>query len=221
MAAISGLYAVTPEAEDSAVEQDRLFANVALVLEGGAQVLQYRCKGPDATFRVSQAQRLKVLCRQHGVTFIVNDDVELAAQVQADGVHLGREDAAIPVARARLGRSALIGASCYDDLMRAGAAVNAGADYLAFGSFFPSRVKPGAVRPSLDLLREARLRWRLPLVAIGGITAENASKVIEAGADAVAVITAVFSSSDPRGSARSIARLFDAGVQGEDSTVTT
>jgi len=221
MAAISGLYAVTPETGDSAVEQDRLFANVALVLEGGARALQYRCKSPDATFRLSQARRLKVLCRQQGVTFIVNDDVELAAQVEADGVHLGREDAAIPLARARLGRSTLIGASCYDDLGRAGAAVNAGADYLAFGSFYPSSVKPHAVRPSLDLLRQARRRWRLPLVAIGGITLENAPKVIEAGADAVAVITAVFSSSDPRGSARSIARLFDDGMQGEDSIVAT
>jgi thiamine-phosphate pyrophosphorylase len=221
MAAISGLYAVTPETEATAVEQDRLFASVGLVLEGGASILQYRCKSPDFSLRLSQAQHLKRLCRRYGVSFIVNDDVELAAQVQADGVHLGREDVAIPVARARLGRSALIGASCYDDLTRAGAAVNAGADYLAFGSFFPSSVKPDAVRPSLDLLREARRRWRLPLVAIGGITAQNASKVIEAGADAVAVITAVFSCSNPRESARSIARLFDAGVQGEDSTITT
>jgi thiamine-phosphate pyrophosphorylase len=214
MAAISGLYAVTPETGDSAVQQDRLFASVALVLEGGASILQYRCKNPDFTFRLSQARRLKMLCQQHSVSFIVNDDVELAAQVQADGVHLGREDAEISTARARLGRSTLIGASCYDDLGRAGTAVTAGADYLAFGSFFRSSVKPGAVRPSLDLLTQARRRWRLPLVAIGGITPENAPKVIEAGADAVAVITAIFSSSDPRESARSIARLFDHGVQG-------
>jgi thiamine-phosphate pyrophosphorylase len=221
MVTISGLYAVTPETGDSAIQQDRMLANVARVLEGGASILQYRCKSPDLTLRLSQARRLKTLCRQHGVSFIVNDDVELAAQVQADGVHLGREDVAISLARARLGRSTLIGASCYDDLDRALAAVNAGADYLAFGSFFPSSVKPGAVRPSLDLLRQARRCWRLPLVAIGGITRENAPQVIEAGADAVAVITAVFSASDPSEAARSIARLFDHNVQGDDPSVTT
>jgi thiamine-phosphate pyrophosphorylase len=215
MVTISGLYAVTPQTGDSAVEQDRLFASVALVLEGGASILQYRCKNSDFTFRL-----LKMLCRQRGVGFIVNDDVELAAHVHADGVHLGREDLAISVARARLGRSTLIGASCYDDLARAGAAVSAGADYLAFGSFFPSSVKPDAVHSSLDVLRQARRRWQLPLVAIGGITWENAPQVIDAGADAVAVITAVFSASDLRESARSIARLFDHNVQGEHPNVT-
>jgi len=220
MVTISGLYAVTPQTGDSAIEQDRLFASVAQVLEGGASTLQYRCKNLNFTFRLLQAQRLRMLCRQHGVSFIVNDDVELAAQVHADGVHLGREDLAISAARARLGRSTLIGASCYDDLVRAGAAVNAGADYLAFGSFFPSSVKPDSVRPSLDVLRQARRRWQVPLVAIGGISRENAPQVIEAGADAVAVITAVFSAADPRESARSIARLFDHNVQGEHPNVT-
>jgi len=220
MVTISGLYAVTPQTGDSAIEQDRLFASIAQVLEGGASTLQYRCKNLNFTFRLLQAQRLRMLCRQHGVSFIVNDDVELAAQVHADGVHLGREDLAISAARARLGRSTLIGASCYDDLARAGAAVNAGADYLAFGSFFPSSVKPDSVRPSLDVLRQARRRWHVPLVAIGGISRENAPQVIEAGADAVAVITAVFSAADPRESARSIARLFDHNVQGEHPNVT-
>jgi thiamine-phosphate pyrophosphorylase len=220
MVTISGLYAVTPQTGDSAIEQDRLFASVALALEGGTSTLQYRCKNAAFTFRLLQAQRLKMLCRQHGVSFIVNDDVELAAQVHADGVHLGREDLAISAARARLGRSTLIGASCYADLARADAAVNAGADYLAFGSFFPSSVKPDAVRASLDVLRQARRRWQVPLVAIGGITRENAPQVIEAGADAVAVITAVFSAADPRESARSIARLFDHNVQGEHPNVT-
>ena len=206
---IRGLYAITPDTKD----QDALASRVAQVLEGGAAVLQYRGKSTEAALRRRQAERLAQLCRRYGVLFIVNDDIDLAAEVRADGVHLGRHDAAISVARARLGASALIGASCYDDLTLADAAVGAGADYLAFGSFFPSSGKTGAVRPSLEVLRQARRRWSLPLVAIGGITADNARQVIEAGADAVAVITAVFSAPDPCNAARALARLFDSKVR--------
>ena len=220
MSAIRGLYVVTPETSDTTADQDRLLARAALALEGGASILQYRSKSPGAAQRQALAQGLLALCRRHRAMFIVNDDVQLAAEVRADGVHLGRDDAEISAARARLGPSALIGASCYDDLGRGNAAVIAGADYLAFGSFFPSSVKPTAACPSLDVLRQARRRWRLPLVAIGGITEDNAPQVIEAGADAVAVITAVFSASDPRGAAGAIARLFDHELQGESPNVT-
>ena len=127
-------------------------------------------------------------------------------------MHLGRDDVCVEQARAALGPQAVIGASCYDDLSRAERALQAGADYLAFGSFFPSTVKPAAVRARLALLQEARRRFALPLVAIGGITPHNARQVIEAGADAVAVVTALFDAPDTRSAALGFARLFEPDV---------
>ncbi len=203
-ASVRGLYAITPDTVDGAW----LRARVEQVLAGGARVLQYRSKSPDRALRLMQARKLAVMCRMHGVCFIVNDDVEIAHECGADGVHLGRDDASLAAARARLGRAALIGASCYGDLSRAQECVNAGADYLAFGSFFPSAVKPGAVRPPLAVLSEARRRWPLPLVAIGGLTPENAPAVLAAGADALAVISALFQVPDSRAAAQAFARLF-------------
>jgi thiamine-phosphate pyrophosphorylase len=201
---LHGLYAVTPDTLDDAWLEER----VQMALRGGASALQYRSKHADAPLKRRQARPLQRACREHGALFIVNDDVDLALELQAAGVHLGRDDLSIAEARARLGRAALIGASCYDDLARAERAVQAGADYLAFGSFFPSSVKPGAVRPSLDVLRQARRRWHLPVVAIGGIDLHNAAGVIEAGADAVAVITALFGAPDTLAAAREFSRLF-------------
>lgn len=203
-ASVSGLYAVTPDAVDSAWLRSR----VEQVLAGGARMLQYRSKSPDRSLRLKQARELAAVCRTHGVCFIVNDDIEIAHECGADGVHLGREDGSIAAARARLGRDALVGASCYGDLARAQECVDAGADYLAFGSFFASSVKPGAVRPPPDMLSEARRRWRLPLVAIGGLTPENAPVVLAAGADALAVISALFHVPDSRAAAQAFAQLF-------------
>ena len=139
---------------------------------------------------------------------IINDDVGLALDVRADGVHLGREDGAIADARKRRPADALLGASCYDRLELAQAALDAGTDHVAFGAVYTSSVKPGAVRASLDLFRSARARLDCPIVAIGGIQPDNAAAVIEAGADAVAVITAVFGAPDIRKAAAAIARLF-------------
>jgi thiamine-phosphate pyrophosphorylase len=201
---LHGLYAVTPETLDDAWLAER----VEQALRGGARAVQYRSKHADAQLRRRQAQRLLQACRAHGALFVVNDDVDLALELEADGVHLGRDDLSVAAARARLRRGALIGASCYDDLARAERAAQDGADYLAFGSLFPSAVKPGAVRASLELLRQARGRWRLPLVAIGGIEPDNAARVIQAGADAVAVITALFSVPDTLAAARALSRLF-------------
>lgn len=201
---VAGLYAVTPEH----LEEARLLRLAEQVLAGGARILQYRDKGSEAESRARCATSLARLCRTYGALFIVNDDVELTLRAGADGVHLGREDAAIAQARAALGADAIIGASCYADLERARAAAAAGADYLAFGSFFASQVKPNALRAPLAVLRQAR-RFGLPLVAIGGITADNAGELIAAGADAVAVVTALFGAADPAGAARNFARLFD------------
>jgi thiamine-phosphate pyrophosphorylase len=178
-----------------------------LALEGGIAVLQYRSKLSGGEQRMREAKTLAAMCRSHNVPFIVNDDVELALECGADGVHLGREDGNIAGARARL-RGKLLGASCYDSLAAARAAVAAGADYVAFGSVFPSPTKPAAVRAPLTLFGEAKRRLGVPLVAIGGITLENAREVVEAGADAIAVITALFEADDIAARARGFKALF-------------
>jgi thiamine-phosphate pyrophosphorylase len=203
--AISGVYAVTPDSNDT----DRLVQRVEQCLLGGVRLLQYRNKTGSASMRAEQATLLAALCRRHGVVYIVNDDVELAERVDADGVHIGRDDAMIESARSRLGPKRLIGASCYNELARAYSAVEAGADYVAFGSMFPSLVKPNAVRASLQLLTEAMRTLRVPVVAIGGISAANAAKVIAAGADAVAVIGGLFEQTSIEGAARELCALFE------------
>ena len=157
--------------------------------------------------RVAQARVLAELCRSRDVLYIVNDDVELAAEVGAAGVHLGEHDGEVAVARARLGANGIIGVSCYDSLERARELVAAGADYLAFGAFFPSPTKPHARRASPELLRAARA-FSVPLVAIGGITPDNAAPVIAAGADFVAAISGVFGAADPAAAARRYCALF-------------
>ena len=195
-----GLYLVTPEPAPEMALIARLLPYAAC--------LQYRSKHADADTRRWQALALRAACTEAGVAFIVNDDIALAEAVQADGVHLGEHDADIPAARARLGDAGIIGASCYDDLARAEAAVRAGASYLAFGAFFPSPTKPNARRAMPRLLRDAA-RFGLPRVAIGGITPDNASPLVAAGADLIAVISGVFEAPDPVAAARACAALFD------------
>ena len=202
---IAGLYALTPDHSDTGA----MIACVAAALEGGATAVQYRNKTAAPKLRLQQARALHSLCIGYGATFIINDDIELARSVDADGVHLGRGDATIALARARLGTTSLIGASCYDSLERAEAAVAAGADYIAFGSFFPSNTKPDAVRAELPLLSSAKARWKVPVVAIGGITPGNAGALIDAGADSVAVISALFDAGDVAAVARSFVALFN------------
>jgi thiamine-phosphate pyrophosphorylase len=203
-AAVRGLYAVTPDIADTA----ELRAKVEAALVGGAALVQYRNKTADAELRGVQAGALRALCRARGVPLVVNDHVELATALDADGLHLGAEDMTLSEARGRLGPEKLLGASCYDRLESAVAAVQAGADYVAFGSFFASAVKPEAVRAPLALLREARQSLGVPVVAIGGITLANASQLIAAGADAVAVISALFSAPDIRVAAKGFTELF-------------
>jgi thiamine-phosphate pyrophosphorylase len=200
---VSGLYAVTPELADSAL----LMSKVEAVLRGGARVVQYRNKAADERLRYEQAFQIARLCRDAGACLIVNDSVALAHDVAADGVHLGKDDVGVGAARALLGPGKIIGVSCYNQLWRARDAVAQGADYIAFGSFFQSPTKPGAVTASRDLLHAAK-EFSLPMVAIGGITPDNAAGLIEAGADAVAVISAVFDAPDVERAARRIARLF-------------
>lgn len=201
---IKGLYALTPDCTDTA----DLLRRVRLALSGGVQVLQYRNKLADASVRLSQAQALRILTREFGATFIVNDDAQLAALVDADGVHLGATDGEIKTARALLGNNRLIGVSCYNQLPLAQGAVLAGADYVAFGAFYSSTVKPEAAVATLDLLREARAELDVPIVAIGGISADNGAVLVQAGADALAVISAVFDAADIQLAARNLAKLF-------------
>jgi thiamine-phosphate pyrophosphorylase len=197
---LGGLYAVTPDIADTG----ELVARVEAALDGGASAIQYRNKTADPARKRAQAAALARVHALRGGLFIVNDDAALAAAVGADGVHLGEDDGGIAAARELLGPERIIGVSCYDDFERACAGVAAGADYVAFGSFFPSSVKPGARRAAVELLGRAA-SLGVPVVAIGGITAENAAGLQRAGAHAVAVISAVFDAADVETAARAIA----------------
>src|SRR5258708_30560705 len=187
-AGIRGLYAVTPDEPDIGL----LARKVRKALAGGARILQYRNKSANAALRREQGAALLALCREARVPLVINDDLDLARAIGADGLHLGREDVSIAVARAQLGEDRLLGVSCYDRLELALAARDAGANYVAFGSAFPSPTKPEATRAPLSLYREASARLDSPIVAIGGITTENAHAVIDAGGDAGAGISAPF-----------------------------
>jgi thiamine-phosphate pyrophosphorylase len=200
---IKGLYAITPDEADTA----ELVRKVRLALSGGARVLQYRNKAATAALKLEQASALRELTREFAVPLIINDDALLARQVDADGVHLGETDGSLTAARALLGSARLIGVSCYNRLELAHQAARQGADYVAFGSFFISTVKPGAVAATPELLRQARREIAIPLVAIGGITADNGAQLLQAGADALAVISAVFNAGDIRNAARQFANL--------------
>lgn len=201
--AVTGLYLITPDEADTA----NLLARTAPLLAAGATWLQYRNKTAGDALRHEQATALQSLCRQAGVPLIVNDDVRLAKAVGAAGVHLGEDDGDIAAARALLGAEAIIGASCYDQLALAHAAVSAGADYVAFGAFFPTRSKTGTRQATVDLLSKAA-SLGVPRVAIGGITPDNALSLVQAGADLVAVISGVYDSADPVAAAHAYLQCF-------------
>jgi len=196
-----GLYAITdgPRAD--------LLDVVAQALAGGTRLLQYRDLSDDTARRRAEATALAQLCRAHGVPLIIDHDIALALAVGADGVHLGRDDVAPREARARMPR-AVIGVSCYDDVARARAAAADGADYIGIGSVFASTTKPGAVRASLELLSEAKSASGLPVAAIGGIDISNARAAVSAGADMLAVISALFEAGDVEAAARRFASFY-------------
>lgn len=204
IARLRGLYAI---ADTSELRGDALLKAVAAVLRGGATVIQYRDKTTRAQ-RLEEARSLRKLCDEQAALLIINDDIALAAKVTADGVHLGREDVAIEKARNSLGQDAIIGVSCYNQMSRGQRLVQAGADYVAFGSFFNSPTKPEAVSADIGLITAARHGLKVPVVAIGGITPENGAALVTAGADALAVISGVFAQTDPEAAARRYAALF-------------
>jgi thiamine-phosphate pyrophosphorylase len=205
MQPIRGLYAIT---DPQLLPGERLLEGAVAALAGGARLLQYRNKQADAATRLREAQALNALCREAGALFLVNDDIALARACGAHGVHLGQGDGAVADAREALGGQAIIGQTCHASLELALAAQTAGASYVAFGRFFTSRTKPQASPADLALLPEARRELRIPVVAIGGVTVENAPSLIEAGADALAVIHDLFSAEDIRARARAFAALF-------------
>ena len=182
-----GIYIIT----DSVLLQGRLVSSVEAALQGGAQIVQYRDKSSDSAKRLHQAQQLKQLCQHYNIPLIINDDLELAAQLDV-GVHLGQQDGSITLARQRLGAKAIIGATCHNSLEFAQQAAQQGASYLAFGAFYPSSTKPLAQLAQLDTLTQAQHLFNLPIVAIGGITLDNAMPLINAGANYVAVISDIF-----------------------------
>ncbi|MGW8247597.1 MAG: thiamine phosphate synthase [Acidiferrobacterales bacterium] len=201
---LRGLYAI---ADTSQARGSELVEAVAAALRGGASVIQYRDKTTRPQ-RHEEARSLRELCDRHAALLIINDDISLAADISADGVHLGREDIALDKARERLGKEAIIGVSCYNQMSRAQRLVQAGADYVAFGAFFESPTKPEAISADIGLITSAKRALKVPVVAIGGITPENGAALINAGADALAVISGVFAQKDPEQAAHRYAALF-------------
>jgi len=202
---IHGLYAITPDCTDTA----DLLRRTRLALDGGVRVLQYRNKIASAELQLHQARELRRLTQEFSIPLIINDDVQLAAQIDADGVHLGATDGSLNAARAILGKHKFIGISCYNQILLARNAVQDGADYVAFGAFFSSRVKPEAVAADVALLRQARAELAVPLVAIGGITAQNGLSLVQAGANALAVISALFDAANITASAQEFSSIFN------------
>jgi thiamine-phosphate pyrophosphorylase len=198
----NGLYAIT---QTDSKPADRIVTEVTAAIKGGAVVIQYREKRPAITDQL--AQQLLNVCRKNNIPLIINDNIDLALRIGADGVHLGKDDYSLKLARHQLGDNAIIGTSCYNDLELAVAAANAGADYVAFGRFFPSNSKPLAAPAQVETLREARQKLQIPIVAIGGILPENGDLLLEAGADLLAVIGGIFDQ-NPEQSAKEFQHLF-------------
>jgi len=202
---ISGLYAITPELENT----DELLKKSLQALIGGAQLIQYRSKTTDKNLLKEQATSLLRLCRNYEIPLIINDYLDLAMEIGADGVHLGQGDLPVAYARKRLGQGKIVGASCYNNLNLALQAEKEGADYVAFGAFFPSLTKPDAVAVSINLIDQARKQLIVPIVAIGGIRLVHVSSILQHGCTAVAVCNDLFYAENVAVSATQYAQLFE------------
>ncbi|SED45759.1 thiamine phosphate synthase [Pseudomonas anguilliseptica] len=203
---LRGLYAIT----DSELLKGRLLPYVEAALKGGATLLQYRDKSTDNARRLREAETLRELCNRYGAALIVNDDAELAARLGV-GLHLGQGDGSLSAARALLGRQAIIGGTCHAQLELAEAAAKEGASYVAFGRFFNSTTKPGAPAADVELLAAAKTKVNLPIVAIGGVTLDNAPELVAHGASMVAVVHGLFgadSAAEVERRARAFSALF-------------
>ena len=201
---IKGLYAITPDMADT----DLLLQKIEAALQGGINILQYRNKAANHKLQTQQARAILPLCRQYNVPLIINDSVKLCLTLGADGVHLGADDGNLREVRARIGDDKIFGASCYNRFDLALSAQQAGANYVAFGACFASETKPNAPVVGLDLFVKAKNELNIPAVAIGGITLQNAAQAIQAGANAVAVINAIFNANDVKLSSQQFSLLF-------------
>jgi thiamine-phosphate pyrophosphorylase len=201
---IKGLYAITPDSADL----NTLIQKTQWAIEGGAFMVQYRSKIQDRDVKMQQCAAILRLCREYEIPCFLNDDVEMCRVLEADGVHLGEKDDNIAEVRHILGENAIIGSSCYDQLDRGKSAQKEGASYVAFGAMFPTSTKPNAPRATLDLLKEAKREIQIPIVAIGGITVNNAHDVIKTGIDAIAVITSLYEAKSIKETAETFAKMF-------------
>lgn len=202
---MKGLYLVTPDWDDT----DQLLAATRQAIEGGAALLQYRHKTASAALRREQALALLALCRPMDLPLIINDHIDLCEAIDADGIHVGGTDLSVAEVRARLGAGKIVGASCYGDLQLAREAAQAGASYVAFGGFYPSRVKKYAVTTPTDIVTRARAELDLPVCVIGGMSAQNSQPLVALGAHMVAAISSVYAADDPRAAAREFAQMFN------------
>ena len=201
---IKGLYAITPDSADL----NTLIQKTKSAIEGGAFMVQYRSKIQDRDVKMQQCATILRLCREYEIPCIVNDDVDMCRILEADGVHLGEKDDNIAEVRHILGEDAIIGSSCYDQLDRAKSAQKEGASYVAFGAMFPTSTKPNAPRATLALLKEAKREIQIPIVAIGGITVNNAHDVIKTGIDAIAVINSLYEAKSIKETAETFVKMF-------------
>lgn len=201
---MKGLYLVTPDWDDT----EALIKATEIALSVGVGLLQYRHKTASGELRVEQASALLKLCRQHNVPFIVNDHIDLCIDLDADGIHVGGTDASVAVVRTLIGKNKILGASCYGDFALAEQAQIAGASYVAFGGFYPSRVKKYEVSTPASIVSKAKSHLTLPVCVIGGMTPENAKPLVKEGADMVAAISSVYSAEDITAAAREFAALF-------------
>ena len=201
---LSGLYLVTPDWDDTA----QLLTSSEQALKGGATILQYRHKSADAALRLQQARALQELCVSYGCLFIINDYVDLCLELNADGIHVGGTDASVAEVRKAVGPNKIVGASCYGDLQLAHRSYREGASYVAFGGFYPSRIKKYPVTTPFGIVTQSKHEIPLPVVVIGGMTTENCPSLIAAGADMVAAISSVYMTENPEVAARSFIELF-------------
>lgn len=201
---MKGLYIVTPDWDDT----DKMVSATEAAIKGGVALVQYRHKTASPELRKEQASRLLALCRQYNRPFIINDFIELCLELDADGIHVGGTDAPVAEVRKMVGPNKILGASCYGSLELAHKANEAGASYVAFGGFYPSRVKKYEVTTPVDIITRAKQQLPVPVVVIGGMTQENSVPLVKAGTDMVAAISSVYMTDDPQASAQAFVKLF-------------
>jgi len=220
---LKGIYAISPDFDISDANASKRFIELTeRILAGGVTMFQFRNKSPDSEQKTQLANECRRLCRKYRKLFIVNDDVSLAQRCEADGVHVGQGDSAVAQVREVLGDQAIIGVSCHGDIVLAETAVQNGADYIAFGRFFPSNSKPDAPPADIRILQRAKNRFDVPIVAIGGIREDNAEFVLQAGADVLAMIDGLYNSDDVTATLKKLQRLFSKSrLDGRKETVSS